>query len=239
MSSSPSKVVSTTIRASGLRSRMVVIASTPSISGMRRSIRATSGRCRKNCSTAWRPLPASATTVMSGSRPIIATRPSRTTWWSSATSTRMTSLGATVAEAGAVVSVGGHGTFRSARLYNCSGYVCTDTITSVPPSGWLVTRNRPRDLLGPLAHADEAEAVRRSTGGRRVEAPAVVPDAQSDRARARMSARPAPATAPRGAGRWSGPPGRCAATPRGTCVGKRAVSPTRTASPRTSVPAVI
>src|SRR5881394_2021127 len=65
------------------------MAFTPSMPGIRKSINVMSGRCFFQSSAACCPSPVSATTSMSASCLIMATRPSRTTVWSSATRTRM------------------------------------------------------------------------------------------------------------------------------------------------------
>ena len=57
--------------------RIARIACRPFMRGNCRSISVTSGRCRRNCSTASSPLLASATTVMSGCRPTMRMMPSR------------------------------------------------------------------------------------------------------------------------------------------------------------------
>src|SRR2546425_468437 len=67
------------------------MAFTPSRPGILKSISVMSGRCFFQSSAACCPSPVSATTSMSTSCLIIATRPSRTTVWSSATRTRITS----------------------------------------------------------------------------------------------------------------------------------------------------
>src|SRR5882724_1818158 len=66
------------------------MAFTPSTPGIRKSIRVTSGRCFFQSSAACCPSPVSATTSISASCLMIATNPSRTTVWSSATRTRIT-----------------------------------------------------------------------------------------------------------------------------------------------------
>src|SRR6185295_6588121 len=66
------------------------MAFTPSMPGIRKSINVMSGRCFFQSSAACCPSPVSATTSMSASCLMIATRPSRTTVWSSATRTRIT-----------------------------------------------------------------------------------------------------------------------------------------------------
>src|SRR5712691_1782605 len=66
------------------------MALTPSMPGIRKSINVMSGRCFFQSSAACCPSPVSATTSMSASCLMIATRPSRTTVWSSATRTRIT-----------------------------------------------------------------------------------------------------------------------------------------------------
>src|SRR5262245_39337146 len=67
------------------------MASTPSSCGITRSISTTSGRSRSASSTAWRPSAASPTTSIPSWRSRNVRSPSRTTAWSSAISTRMTS----------------------------------------------------------------------------------------------------------------------------------------------------
>src|SRR5688572_24694862 len=64
------------------------VASSPSSSGMRMSIKTTAGRKRAAFSTASSPLLASATTSMSGSPESSMRKPARTIDWSSATRTR-------------------------------------------------------------------------------------------------------------------------------------------------------
>jgi hypothetical protein len=64
------------------------VASTPSRTGMRASIRTTSGRSRRAAWTAWSPSAASPTTWMSGSASRIIRNPARTSAWPSASSTR-------------------------------------------------------------------------------------------------------------------------------------------------------
>src|SRR6266498_1418784 len=84
MFSSPSYVVSTMIRASGISSRIAIVAWTPPTPGMRKSMSAISGRCsRNNCTASW-PFAASAITIMSGCMSIMLRNPMRTTRWSSA-----------------------------------------------------------------------------------------------------------------------------------------------------------
>ena len=68
------------------------VASTPSIWGMRRSIRTTSGRSRKARSAASAPVLASPSTSKSGSLSKMPLRPLRTTGWSSAISRRILSF---------------------------------------------------------------------------------------------------------------------------------------------------
>ena len=65
------------------------VASRPSSSGIRMSMRITSGCRRAAWTTASRPLLASATTSMSGSSASSSRKPARTIDWSSTTSTRM------------------------------------------------------------------------------------------------------------------------------------------------------
>ena len=64
------------------------VASMPSMTGIRTSIRMTSGLVRRAASTASAPLPASPTTVKPGVAAMIPQKPTRTRAWSSATTTR-------------------------------------------------------------------------------------------------------------------------------------------------------
>src|SRR5215831_1928767 len=68
----------------GTRSRSTSVASSPSMSGIRRSMITTSGRRRSVNATADRPSAASPITRMRGERERASRRPSRTTSWSSA-----------------------------------------------------------------------------------------------------------------------------------------------------------
>ena len=79
ISSSPSKVVSIRIRASGKRSRISRVAVIPSLTGMRRSISVRSGRSSWKSSTARAPSAASPITCKSGSVSTSAAKPIRTT----------------------------------------------------------------------------------------------------------------------------------------------------------------
>ncbi|MNC91527.1 hypothetical protein D3C83_78090 [compost metagenome] len=62
---------------------MAWMASTPSITGILKSMSTIDGWCARYCSSACSPSAASATTRMSGSRAITAARPSRINGWSS------------------------------------------------------------------------------------------------------------------------------------------------------------
>ena len=84
------------MRALGNSARMACAASTPPITGMRRSSSVTSGRCWRYSSTACCPLEASATTVISGCMLTMVVTPTRATRWSSATRIRIGSLMVTV-----------------------------------------------------------------------------------------------------------------------------------------------
>ena len=64
------------------------VASMPSMTGMRTSIKMTSGLVCRAASTASVPLPASPTTVNPGVAVMIPQKPTRTRAWSSATTTR-------------------------------------------------------------------------------------------------------------------------------------------------------
>ena len=64
------------------------VASMPSMTGIRTSIKMTSGLVRRAASTASAPLPASPTTAKPGVAAIIPQKPTRTRAWSSATTTR-------------------------------------------------------------------------------------------------------------------------------------------------------
>src|SRR6266702_136658 len=80
-----------TTRGGPVRSPPVIslVASRPSISGIRTSIRITSGLCSAAAWTAWAPLAASATTVIPSVASRITQNPVLTSSWSSATMTRM------------------------------------------------------------------------------------------------------------------------------------------------------
>ena len=86
--SSSAYVVSTTTSVSGYPARTRSVVSTPSQRGIRRSTSSTSGRCSATSSSAASPSAAAPTTSTPGSRPSSVTRPSRTTAWSSARTTR-------------------------------------------------------------------------------------------------------------------------------------------------------
>src|ERR671914_242150 len=101
MYSSRSNVVSIRTAASSSGSeRIRPAALRPSSSGMRMSMRTTSGRVRVTMSTALRPSGASPTTVMSGSSSRITRKPERTSCWSSATTTLISFAGAVAAGGG-------------------------------------------------------------------------------------------------------------------------------------------
>ena len=65
------------------------VASMPSMTGIRTSIKITSGLACRAASTASAPLPASPTTAKPGVAATIPQNPTRTRAWSSATTTRM------------------------------------------------------------------------------------------------------------------------------------------------------
>ena len=112
--------------ASGSSARMRAIASTPSPSGIRRSIRVTSGRRARQSTTAWRPEPAWPTTSIVGSES--ETRratPARVASWSSAISSR------TRAAAGGVVRRRPAWAARRGRACPTPG---SSSTSSVPPS---------------------------------------------------------------------------------------------------------
>src|SRR4051812_41572505 len=69
------------------------VASMPSMSGIRMSIKMTSGECRRPAATASVPVPASATTSMSVAALTSTLKPARTRTWSSAMTTRMVMAG--------------------------------------------------------------------------------------------------------------------------------------------------
>ncbi len=71
------------------------VASAPSITGMRTSMRTTSGSRSRHCSWASSPFAASPTTSMSAYVDSSTLRPSRTIWWSSTMSTRISSFSLT------------------------------------------------------------------------------------------------------------------------------------------------
>jgi hypothetical protein len=85
--SSRSNVVKMSARTSVL-CVICLVASMPSMTGMRTSIKMTSGLVRRAASTASTPLPASPTTVNPGVAAMIPQNPTRTRAWSSATTTR-------------------------------------------------------------------------------------------------------------------------------------------------------
>ena len=91
--SSRSNVVRITTRVEDSRSSPVIrrVASTPSIPGIRMSIRTTSGRSLETSSTAACPSAASPTTSMSSADRSRTANPPRTRAWSSAIATRITS----------------------------------------------------------------------------------------------------------------------------------------------------
>ena len=68
------------------------VASMPFMTGMRTSIKMTSGRARRVTSTASAPLPASPTTMKPGVAEMMPQKPTRTKAWSSATTTRIGSV---------------------------------------------------------------------------------------------------------------------------------------------------
>ncbi len=86
--SSRSKVVKMSARTSVL-CVICRVASMPFMTGMRTSIKMTSGRARRAASTASAPLPASPTTMKPGVAEMMPQKPTRTRAWSSATTTRM------------------------------------------------------------------------------------------------------------------------------------------------------
>ncbi len=65
------------------------VASIPFMTGIRTSIKMTSGRARRAAATASSPLPASPTTTNPGVAAMMPQKPTRTRAWSSATTTRM------------------------------------------------------------------------------------------------------------------------------------------------------
>lgn len=87
--SSTSKVVSMTTRtaASSGSALIMRVAASPSVPGIRMSIRTTSGRVRRASSTACAPSEASPTTSMSGSESTSTLKALRRSAWSSASST--------------------------------------------------------------------------------------------------------------------------------------------------------
>src|ERR1700733_3976537 len=92
MSPSPSKVVSTIMRACGKSTRLAAIASTPFIRARGRANKVMSGGGRRNSSMASCKSAASATMTNSGTVRSRATSPWRTTAWSSTIMIRMGSL---------------------------------------------------------------------------------------------------------------------------------------------------
>src|SRR5919112_4239954 len=94
------------MRAEGNSSTIILVASTPPITGMLRSIRITSGEQRRNISTAAAPLSASPTSSRSGCIASIADNPSRKIGWSSTVMTRRRPLSG-MGSAWALRTVGG------------------------------------------------------------------------------------------------------------------------------------
>ncbi len=93
--SSRLKVVRTTTRtgrsrrATRSRAKICRVASTPSISGIRMSMRTTSGSSSSTCWTASRPLPAVPTTAIPACASMMTATPSRKSSWSSTSRTRI------------------------------------------------------------------------------------------------------------------------------------------------------
>src|SRR5579859_1371524 len=135
------------------------MASTPSICGISRSIKATSGDRVTTCRTISSPVPASAITSKSGCVPSMATNPSRTTGWSSATTIRIDISGHPQGNAG---DDNGSFAWRARQL---------DLSTQQPC---------------PLVQADQPEARLRDC--LRVEADAIVFDTQLNLLRGRRKA---------------------------------------------------
>ncbi|MDQ0771710.1 hypothetical protein QF026_000176 [Streptomyces aurantiacus] len=86
---SVSYVVSTSTRDGTPRFANSLMAVTPSVLGIRRSMRITSGRRRSPAETASAPSAASPTTSKRGSAPNMPRSPSRTTGWSSTISSEI------------------------------------------------------------------------------------------------------------------------------------------------------
>src|ERR1700691_2346010 len=155
MSSSPSKVVSTMMRAWGKSMRMRPIASTPFICGRRKSINVMSGWWRRNSSIALRPSDASATMEKSGTVRNSATSPWRTMLWSSTIMIRMRSL---------ILP-----TFSLLSYQRCFDR------NSRTPAGSAFQHQRGVDLLRPLMHTlDTVVALRPAQVWRGLESAAVV-----------------------------------------------------------------
>src|ERR1700730_11315725 len=129
------------MRASGNSPRIALIASTPLISGICRSISVTSGRCVRNCCTASRPFVASATSLKSACAETNPAIPWRISGWSS---TDMIRIGLSVVISRprlrcAWFGVGARG--RDDELDLGARIPCTPE------------REFSADELGPLAHA--------------------------------------------------------------------------------------
>ena len=92
--SSSSQVVRITTRTPARAGSAAIarVASMPSITGMRTSIRTMSGRARRASSTAARPSPASPASSRSSSPSSRTRNPARNSAWSSATTTRITGV---------------------------------------------------------------------------------------------------------------------------------------------------
>src|SRR3954454_21337129 len=168
MYSSPLCIVRTTMRARDSCRRIALMASSPLMPRRFRSIKVISGLNRANSSTASSPDDAVPTTSMSGCLPMMSASPSRTMRWSSTQRILM--------------ECGFSMTFPAVCILKWDRRLDARALALAAFNGELTA-----DILGPFAHAGQA-VVRRSVRCRRVrvEARAVVHDAQRQRAVGRL-----------------------------------------------------
>ena len=155
------------------------VAAMPSRTGMRMSMRTTSGRCSSLCCTASSPSAAVATTVMSSWVSRRAASPARTACWSSTT---------------------------RARIVRCASSVGRDHVYLEAATFCLSGREGAAGEDGAFAHAQEPVPL---DGLRREGAGAVVPNAQVKRLVGDRRARHRRPHQARVAAHSSVPPGRC------------------------------
>src|SRR5581483_3457105 len=162
MSSSPEWVESIRTQASGNSAVSAAVASAPLMPGRRRSMMTTVGRCLRKAASAASPVPASATTSISGSTFREAESPIRTMKWSSTTRIR----------------IGFEVFIRDWRFVERNVY-CDGR-----PVSWLaLDLESGSHRLGPLAHIQQTKVSDAGYFAGR-EALAIVTDAETDASRA-------------------------------------------------------